>query len=138
MNSMTRAIDRLGTRNRNWNTVMIGSDAAKYGARCVTTGLLFAILGIAWTVAFVGAVATKNTALATASSVLLLLFGCPLVWLSFRYSAVAARLAADHAEPQLGFRPRWWWCYSSPRGWTSAIERQKRWHARGQWPLIPW
>ena len=138
MNPVTGAMDKLGTRNRNWNSELVGADAARYGARCVTSGLLLSLIAIIWMIVYAGAIATKTTWLADSSTALLLLIGLPLLWLTFRNSAIAARLAADHAEEQLGFRPRWWWSYGSPRGWTNAIDRQKRWHAKGRWPLIPW
>jgi hypothetical protein len=47
---------------------MIGSDAAKCAARCVTTGWLFALLGIAWVVAYVAAIATQTASLAGLST----------------------------------------------------------------------
>jgi len=119
-------------------TALVGAEAATYAARCVSSGLLLALIAITWMIVYVASLATTTTSFAAVATVLLLLLGLPLLWLAFRYSAIAARLAADHFEQELGFRPRWWWCYSSPRGWTSAIERQRRWNARGHWPLIPW
>jgi hypothetical protein len=138
VNPITRVIDRLGTRNRNLNKELVGIEAATFAARCVTWALLLSLLGVVWAVVCVFAIATKATGLATASVTLLLLLGVPIGWLSFRNNFIAARLAADHFESELGFRPRWWMCYSLPRGWRGGIERQKRWHARGRWPLIPW
>jgi hypothetical protein len=138
VNPITRTIDRLGARNRNWNTEIVGVEAATFAARCVTWGLLLSLLGVAWMIVYVFAVATQATVLATVSLLLLLIFGLPIVWLALRNNSIAARLAADRFESELGFRPRWWMCYSAPRGWKAAVERQKRWHARGRWPLIPW
>ena len=138
MNPITRTLDRVGTRNRELNTPVVGAMAALYAARSVVVGLLLAILAVIWAFFYLTAVAVKSTVLQADSIVILILIGVPLAWLAFRYSAISARLAADQLEPELGFRPRWWWCYSLPRGWQGAIERQKRWHARGRWPLIPW
>jgi len=138
MNPITSTLDRLSTRNRELNAPVVGATAALYAARCVTVGLLFWILAVAWVVVYVIAVNAESTSLQAGSVAMLILLGTPLAWLAFRYSAISARLAADYFEPQLGFRPRWWWCYSLPRGWNGAVERQKRWHARGRWPLIPW
>jgi hypothetical protein len=138
MSPITRLIDRLGTRNRDMNRQVVGIEAATYAARCVIWALLVALLAGLWAVVYVLAVATNAGDLAALSVVILLLFGLPIAWLAFRSNNIAARLAADHYEPVLGFRPRWWMCYSAPRGWTGAIERQKRWHARRRWPLIPW
>jgi hypothetical protein len=138
MNPITGTLDRLGTRNRELNAPVVGATAALYGARCAIVALLLSILGVAWALVYVVAVGAKSTGLQADSVVVLILLGTPLAWLAFRYSAISARLAADHFEPELGFRPRWWWCYSLPRGWKGAIERQKRWHARGRGPLIPW
>jgi len=138
MKPVTRTLDRLGTRSRELNTPAVGGAAALYGARCVSAGLLFSILVGVWALVYIVAVGTKSTGLQADSLVLLTLLGAPLAWLAFRYSVVSARLAADHFERELGFRPRWWYCYSSPRGWTGAVQRQKRWNARGRWPLIPW
>jgi hypothetical protein len=138
VNPITRVIDWLGTRNRNLNADMVGVEAATFAARCVTWGLLLSLLAVAWVIVYAFAVVTRATDVATISLMLLLLFGLPIGWLSFRNNSAAARLAADHFESKLGFRPRWWMCYSAPRGWNAALERQKRWHARGRWPLIPW
>ena len=138
MSPLTRLIDRLGTRNRDINRQVVGVEAATYTARCVICGSFVALLGGVWAVVYVLAVATKAGDLAEFSVLLLLVLGLPMVWLALRSNNIAARLAADHCEPVLGFRPRWWMCYSAPRGWTAAIERQKRWQVRGRWPLIPW
>jgi hypothetical protein len=138
MNPITRTIDRLGSRNRNLNSEIVGVEVATFAARCVTWGLLLSMLGVAWAIVYVFAVATKATEVATVSLGLLLFFGVPTGWLAFRSNSIAAKLAADQFESKLGFRPRWWMCYSAPRGWAAAVERQKRWHARGRWPLIPW
>jgi hypothetical protein len=138
VNPFTRTLDRLGTRNRNLNSPIVGVDAALYAARCVVTNLLFWILAVVWIVVYVGAVASRARQVETDSVLLLIVLGCPLAWLGYRFSAIAARLAADHLEKELGFRPRWWACYSMPRGWNGAIKRQKRWHTRGRWPLITW
>lgn len=62
----------------------------------MTSGLLLSLVAIVWMIVYVAAVATKTTPLVAASTALLLLFGLPLLWLSFSYSAIAARLAADH------------------------------------------
>jgi len=138
MNSITRALDWLGTRNRNLNADMVGVEAATFAARCVILGFLLSVLAVAWMIVYVFAVVTRATEVATISLLVLLLFGLPVVWLAFRSNSAAARLAADHFESRLGFRPKWWMCYSAPRGWSAALERQKRWHARGRWPVIPW
>ena len=138
MNPITRAIDWLGTRNRNLNADMVGVEAATFAARCVILGLLLSVLAVGWIIVYVIAVATRAPEVATTSLLVLLLLGLPIVWFAFRNNSTAARLAADHFESRLGFRPRWWMCYSAPRGWSAALERQKRWHASGRWPLIPW
>jgi len=138
MSPITRLVDRLGTRNRDMNSQVVGIEAATYAARCVVWALVVALLALLWMVAYALAVATKAADLAALSVVVLLLFGLPFGWLAFRSNNIAASLAADHYEPLLGFRPRWWMCYSAPRGWARAIERQKRWHARGKWPILPW
>jgi len=110
----------------------VGEEAAKYAARCVIYGTFVALAALVWMALFVFAVSTNAALLAGGSLLLFVLVALPMLFLSIRYSAVAGRLAAEHLNRQLGFRPRWWMCYSSPRGWSSAIERQK------QWPLIPW
>jgi hypothetical protein len=138
VNPITRTIDRIGARNRNLNTEVVGVEAATFAARCVTWILLLSLLGVGWMIVYVFAVATRATELAPVSLLILLILGLPIVWLSFRNNSIAARLAADHFELKLGFRPRWWMCYSAPRGWKAAVNRQIRWHARGRWPLIPW
>lgn len=112
--------------------------AATYAARCVVWLLVLSLVATAWVIVYVLAVAAKAFDLARVSVLLFLLFGLPIAWLSFRCNFIAARLAADQLKAELGFRPRWWMCYSAPRGWTAAINRQKRWHARGRWPLVPW
>ncbi len=116
----------------------MGEEAAKYAARCVIYGTFVALAALVWMALFVFAVSTNAALLAGGSLLLFVLVALPMLFLSIRYSAVAARLAAEHLNRQLGFRPRWWMGYSSPRGWSSAIERQKRWRAAGKWPLIPW
>jgi hypothetical protein len=137
-NPITRVIDRLGARNRNLNRDIVGVEAAGFAARCVTWGLLLSLLVFAWMIVYVLAVAMKATEVQAISLWLLVVFGLPMGYLAFRNNGIAAKLAADHFETSLGFRPRWWMCYSAPRGWTRAVERQKRWHARGRWPIIPW
>jgi hypothetical protein len=138
VNPITRAIDRLGARNRVLNADIVGVAAATFAARCVTWVLLLSLLGVAWAIVYVLAVANEATQLANLSLLLFVILGVPLALLAFRNNSIAARLAADHFELELGFRPRWWMCYSAPRGWNAAVERQKRWHARGRYPLIPW
>ncbi len=120
------------------NGPIVGEEAAKYAARCVICGTFVALAALVWMAVFVFAVSTNATLLAGVSLLLLVMIALPVLFLSIRYSAIAARLAAEHLNRQLGFRPRWWMCYSSPRGWSSAIERQKRWRAADKWPLIPW
>ena len=137
MNSITQAIDWLGTRNRNLNADMVGVEAATFAARCVILGLLLSVLSVAWMIVYVFAVATRTTQVATISVLVLLLFGLPIVWLAFRNNSAAARLAADHFESRLGFRPKWWMCYSAPRGWNAALERQKRWARKGPVAVDP-
>jgi hypothetical protein len=125
-------------RNRNRNTEIVGIEAATYAARCVAWGALMTLLAVAWIAVYVFAAVTRDSDLSRVSVAVLLLFGLPMVLLAYRANFTAARLAADHFEAELGFRPRWWTCYSAPRGWIAAINRQKSWHARGRWPLIPW
>lgn len=91
----------MGTRNRNLNADLVGVEDATFAARCVTWGLLLSLLGVAWVVVYVFAVARKATEVPTLSLVLLLLFGLPNGWLSFRNNSIAARLAADHSSRSL-------------------------------------
>jgi len=102
VNPITRVIDWLGTRNRNLNADMVGVEAATFAARCVTWGLLLSLLAVAWVIVYAFAVVTRATDVATISLMLLLLFGLPIGWLSFRNNSAAARLAADHFESKLG------------------------------------
>ena len=120
------------------NAPIVGEEAAKYAARCVIYGTFVALAALVWMAVFVFAERTNATLLAGGSLLVFVLVALPMSFLSVRCSAIAARLAAEHLSPQLGFRPRWWMCYSSPRGWSNAIERQKRWRAADKWPLIPW
>lgn len=131
-------IDRLGTRNRDSNIAIVGTAAAVYTARCVILGSVLAISVIVWMVVYVAAVFSNEPGVAAASLLILVVLGVPIAFAALRYSAIAARLAADYLSTALGFRPKWWMCYSSPRGWNNALERQRRWHQRGRWPLIPW
>jgi hypothetical protein len=131
-------VDKLGRRNQEANEPTVGEAAAMYGARCVVWGLCVWLAAVIWMAVFIVAISIQATAVAAGSLVLLVVLFLALSFLSVRSSTISAKLAADHLEPQLGFRPKWWWCYSTPRGWRLAIARQQRWHARGQWPVIPW
>jgi hypothetical protein len=104
----------------------------------VVSEFLVVIIGACWIAVYTFAVFTQATQLGAASVILLVVLGVPLVVTGLRYSLIAAKLAADQLESQLGFRPKWWMCYSAPQGWANAIERQKRWHKSGKWPLVPW
>jgi hypothetical protein len=135
---ISRVIDRIGARNRRLNEKIVGVEAATFAARCVAWALLLTLLGAGWAVVYIWAVAIDSTTMQGYSLLILVVVGMPIAWRCFHNNAVAARLAADYFEPKLGFRPKWWMCYSLPRGWRGALERQKRWHARGRWPLITW
>lgn len=117
---------------------VVGNDVATHAARSVIWGMLFSFVVIGWMVVFFLAQLAKADPIAAGSVIALLVLGVPLAWLSIQNSSIAARLATDYFAGQLGFRPRWWMCYSTPRGWNKAIERQKRWHTLGRWPIIPW
>jgi hypothetical protein len=131
-------LDRFARRNREMNEPIVGVAAATYSARCVVWGLLLSVIAAIWALVYVVAVFKHADSVAGASLLLLLLVGSPMAWLSVRNSSRGANLAAEYMESRLGFRPRWWMCYANPRGWQQAIARQKRWQARGRWPLIPW
>src|SRR5258707_7745068 len=86
VNPLTKTLDRLGTRNRTLNTALVGAEAATYAARCVSSGLLLALIAITWMIVYVASLATTTTSFAAVATVLLLLLGLPLLWLAFRYS----------------------------------------------------
>jgi len=135
---MLRLIDQLGTRNRDTNIPIVGTAAAVYTARCVILGSVVAVGVIVWIGVYVVATFSSATGVAAVSLLLLLVLGIPIAFAAVRYSTIAARLAADYLSTSLGFRPKWWMCYSTPRGWNNAIDRQRRWHRTGRWPLVPW
>jgi hypothetical protein len=135
---MIKLVDQLGTRNRNSNVPIVGTAAAVYTARSVILGSVVAVGVIVWMVVYAVATFSDAAGVAAASLLILLILGIPIAFAAIRYSTIAARLAADYLSTSLGFRPKWWMCYSSPPGWNNAIDRQRRWHQTGRWPMIPW
>ena len=131
-------IERMGRRVREANAAVVGPAAATYAMRCIFWALLLNFVAVVWVAFYVIAIAAHAFAFATYSIWVLLLLGVPLSWLGLRDNHRSVKAAADYLEPGLGFRPRWWMCFSRPWAWNRAIARQRRWHEKGRWPLITW
>jgi hypothetical protein len=130
-------LDRLTRRATAASEPIVGRRAAMYSARSALAGLLATTATLVFVSGFVISSLTHN---AVAGGVALVgpMFMALFLALFAIYLFRAGRTASDHLAPTLGFRPRWpLGGYLSKYHWARAIERQKRWHAQGKWPIVP-
>jgi hypothetical protein len=116
---------------------VVGRRAATYSGKSA----LYFLAAVAFSLIFVTSLVighvTDNVGAQFAAGVAIVLV-IVFMALGAAFILKSGRAASDYLAPTLGFRPRWpLGGYWDPNRWTQAIERQKRWHQKGKWPIIP-
>lgn len=130
-------VDRGAVRGPAASVALVGPKAARNSALSGISFVLAVTAALVFAATYVGSRLTHEPLFGPVSWVAAILMVIALISTGV-YILKAGRAASDYLAPRLGFRPRWpLGGYWSPATWSAAIERQKKWNARGKWPRLP-